>query len=149
MSIDSTPQTGRDSVPLPASPWTPEDICRWYRNREEAEAAETAAEARTRVDQEMRDLGLHELHGRIFDKLVAEFDEVAAADEYRGLSLDECGIVGEYGIDELLHKWRAASKAMSKLDRDRFLKFAADTAARLAEIVAQFGDGNPWPKEDA
>lgn len=143
----SKPQTGRGSVPLPASPWTPESLCRWCRNREQAEAAETAAEARARVHEEMRDLGLHELYGRIFGKLVEEFDEVAAADEYRGLSLDDCSLVSEWGIDELLHKWRAASKAMSKLDRERFIKFAADAAARLTEVVAQFGDGNPWKQE--
>ena len=147
MSIESRPQTGRDSVPLPPSPCTPEAICKWCRARDEAEASETAAEARARVDQEMRELGLLELHGRIFDKLVAEFDEVTGSDEYRGLSLCECGLVGEWNLDELHHKWHAASEAMSRLDRDRFLKFAADVAARLTEIVAQFGDGNPFKQE--
>lgn len=138
------PQTGRDSVPLPPLPWTIDSVCQWCRNREEAEAVETAAEARARVDQEMRGLGLLELHGRIFEKLVAEFDEVAGRNEWHGLGLDECGLVGEWELDELHHKWRAASKAMSRLDRDRFLKVAADVAAKLTQIVAQFGDGNQF-----
>ena len=147
MSIESRPQTGRDSVPLPASPWTPESICKWCRARDEAEASETAAEARARVDEEMRELGLLELHGRIFDKLVAEFDEVAGSEQYRGLTLCECGGVNEWQLDELHSKWRAASKAMGRLDRERFLAFATDVAAKLAEIVRQFGDGNPSEQE--
>jgi hypothetical protein len=141
MSIETRPATGRDSVPLPPSPWTPGGISKWCRDRDAAEAVETASEARERTSQEMRELGLHDLYRGIFDKLVGEFEKTAATEEYRGLSLDECNIVSQYGIEELLRTWRAASKAMSKLDRDRFEKFAADAAARLAEIVAQFGDG--------
>lgn len=134
--------TGRDSVPLPPSPWTPESICQWCRNRDEAEARETAAEACDRAAQEMRELGLHDLYSGILSWLLGKFDEIATSGEYRGLSLDECGPANQYELEELLDKWRAASKAMSRLDRDRFQKFAADVAARIAEIVHQFGDAN-------
>ena len=147
MHFDSKSDTGRDSAPLPPSPFTPEGLCQWCRNREAAEEAESSDEAFRRSSDEMRELGLLELHGRVFEKLVAEFDEVAATPEYRGLSLDECGLVSEWALDELLHKWRAAAKAMGRLDRERFLKFSADAAARLTEIVAQFGDINPWKQE--
>jgi hypothetical protein len=147
MSIDSTPHSGRDSVCSRPSPPAAEIPCRWCRNREAAEAAETVAEAKARVDQEMRELGLLELHGRIFDKLVANFESVAGREGYRGLGLDECGLVSEWELDELHHKWRAASKAMSRLERERFLKCATDVAASLAHIVAQFGDGSPCKQE--
>jgi len=147
MSIETRQATGRDSVPLPASPWTPESISQWCRERDAAEAAETASEARERAAQEMRQLGFHDLYVRIFGRLIAEFDETAATEEYRGLSLDECNIVSVYGIEELLRMWQAASKAMACLDRDTFEKFAADAAARLTEIVVQFGDGKPAREE--
>jgi hypothetical protein len=142
MSIESKAATGRDSVPLPPSPWTPESICQWCRNRDEAEAKETAPEACDRAAQEMRDLGLHDLYSGVLSKLLAQFDRIAASQEMRGLSLEECGPVNQYGLEELLDKWRAASKAMSRLDRDRFQKFAADVAARITEIVDQYADAN-------
>ncbi len=142
MSIESNAATGRDSVPLPPSPWTPESICQWCRNRDEAEARETAPEACDRVAQEMRELGLHDLYSGILSRLLAQFDRIAASKELRGRSLEECGPVNQYGLEELLDKWRAASNAMSRLDRDRFEKFAADVAARITEIVDQYADAN-------
>jgi hypothetical protein len=143
------PATGADSVPFPAmpvdleSPQADAAWARYWREREEAAARETADEAiaRCRAEAGQYDDGGGARFELVLDTVVGDLDRHVAdlakpdGDKWRGLGWGECSYYGFAEMEKLARVHDAMAAAWDDLNREAFRKAAAEFARILADLA--------------